>query len=93
MRDNYLKYISNNNIPDILSRIPDLKYSKKLEYVKWLFDTYGGMITNLTLLEYEREYIDIKRVNLFIIENVLKSLANRYQLVVDLQKSNEVKMG
>lgn len=85
MREEYLKFISDNNIPDVLSMIKDLPYSKKLEYVKWLLDEFGLTITNMTLLEYERQYIDIKRVNLLIMENVLKSLAGRYLLIETLR--------
>jgi len=79
MRDAYYILLQKYHIQDTLGRISTLSYSRKTAILVNLLSDYIPSIINMALNDYEVRYINIHRVDLKIIQNVLKGLCKKYK--------------
>jgi hypothetical protein len=79
MRNNYIQFILDNKIADILSEIPELSYSQKWAILNELIEKYSIEQINIALYVYKKQYIDLNRVKIFLIKNTLKNICERKQ--------------
>lgn len=79
MRDKYISFIQQHHINDILHYIEDMSYSKKYKMLDNLCKKYSVHIINRALQIYKENYIDIQRVNLYIIENQINYICKQIQ--------------
>lgn len=77
MRDQYIQFILDNKISDILSGIIELSFSQKMFILQELLERYSVNAINIALYIYKKDYIDLKRVKLMLIRNTLKNLCER----------------
>lgn len=77
-REEYYNFIKSKKLVDVLDKIYELSYSKKLNILKQVMydkdnnQIYSSSELNLVLTYYYNNYISIHRVNTNIISNVLK---------------------
>ena len=76
MRKEYYAFLEKTRIRDLLSLINEIPYSKKLVIVQNLHEKYTVSVINQAFNDYQQNYM--YRVELRILENVLKGLCNRY---------------
>ena len=76
MRKEYYAFLEKTRIRDLLSLIDEIPYSKKLSIVQNLYEKYNVSIINQAFNDYQQNYL--YRVDLRILENVLKGICNRY---------------
>ena len=77
MRNNYIQFILDNKIADILSEIPELSYSQKWAILNELIDCYSIEQINIALYVYKKDYVDLNRVRILLIKNTLKNICER----------------
>ena len=74
VREQYYKIIKDNNIPNVLVELVELPYSRKLKILNELLIKFELSVVKLALNLYKLNYIDVKRVNLFVVRNTLISI-------------------
>lgn len=79
MREKYNCFLIDKDLPDYFEKLTDFPFSKKLKILEKLYNTYGRDILVKSLFIYKEEYIDKGRYNYLYIENVLKSICNKYK--------------
>jgi len=77
MREEYFNLIQKEKLPDIFSSIFEMKYSLKYNTIKEVLDKYTNKVVTNALFEYQRDYIDLNRVNLSLIKNHIKYLCKK----------------
>ena len=76
MRDEYYQLIESNKLPEVLSFISDISYSKKCDILKELLSRYDSSTVDVALYNYKKRYIDLHRVISYLLKNVLIGLCN-----------------
>lgn len=71
MRSEYYQFLKKYNIADILSEIEDISYTFKLNILKELIQSFSPEKINMALNNYKIDYINIERIDLFKLKNVL----------------------
>lgn len=85
MKDKYFELTNHLGISTILELIDELSYTKKFKIIDMLVENYRDVdLINSILEEYKYSYINPSRVNIVIIENVLKNIGNRIQEKKDI---------
>jgi hypothetical protein len=74
MRQKYYKYLFENSIVNYLDSIEELSYSKKLQILKELTNKFSIESINKALIKYKQNYIEIGRVEIPKLKNILKGL-------------------
>ena len=78
MRREYYKLISDNNIRDFFSLIPEMSYSKKTKILERLLREFHKDAVNMALNQYEQQYVNKNRVEIPYMDRVLRGLAKHY---------------
>ena len=79
MREIYYMMLKEFSLNDTLSNIPELPFTKKIKMLRILLENNKPESINMALIDYQINYINLKRVDLKIIMNVLKGLCNKYK--------------
>ena len=79
MRDNYYKFLNKTGIINYLDNIEELSYSKKFIILENLYKEFNVEQINKALVMYKKRYIDIGRVNLLSLKNILKGMCNLFK--------------
>lgn len=79
MRQEYYKYLFDNYLSNYLDEIEDLSYSKKLKILKELKEKFSAESINRALVKYKMNYIDLKRVEIPKLKNILKGMCKACQ--------------
>ena len=79
MRDNYYKFLNKTGIINFLDNIEELSYSKKLKILEELNKEFKAEEINKALVMYKKRYIDIGRVNLMSMKNILKGMCKIFK--------------
>ena len=79
MRDNYYKFLNKTGIINYLDNITELSYSKKFIILENLYKEFNVEQINKALVMYKKRYIDIGRVNLLSLRNILKGMCNIFK--------------
>jgi len=74
LRDVYYNLLSSNQIRDFFSNFNELSYSKKILILENLLKEFSSDVINRALNSYECNYFRVHRVDLRIIDKVLKGL-------------------
>lgn len=74
MRKEYFDLLIKNNLPNTLGEIQELAYSKKIKIIEELLNKFELRKVKIALNMYKQNYIDIGRVDLMLIKNILKGL-------------------
>lgn len=69
MKEVYYKIIQQKNIPDVFKSIIEISYSKKVSIIGSLLDKYNEKIVEKALYDYQKEYIDLGRININKMKN------------------------
>lgn len=77
MRQKYYELLKKYNIRDCLFLVEDLSYSRKFKIIDNLLKSYSPETINQSLNCYEFNYIRLNRVNIILIENILKNNCKR----------------
>lgn len=77
MKSDYYTFITSKGISDTLSYLTDIPYSKKHKILENLYCKFSVDVINNTLREYQTNYINLHRVRLNIVENVLIGLCKK----------------
>ena len=73
-RNDYNALILYESIPNVLGLIDEIPYSKKLKIIEKLVKRYNRKKIIIALNEYRERYINLNRINIFTIENILISM-------------------
>jgi hypothetical protein len=71
MRNEYYKFLQENNIADILSLISELSYTQKQNLLNLLKEKFDNNSINYALNNYKLHYIDKNRIDLKRIKGIL----------------------
>lgn len=74
MRNEYYKFLFEQNVLNYLDEIEDLSYSRKLKILEKLKKFFSSEDINRGLIKYKNNYIDLKRAEIPKLENTLKGL-------------------
>lgn len=83
MREQYYNFIKENKISDILSEIPDISYTVKMNILKEFLKLFSAETINRALNRYKIDYIDNNRVILFRLKNLLHFYCKYYKILSD----------
>ena len=67
----YMQLLKMHKLPNVLGIIDEMPFSRKLKILKKLLLKFSNKEITIGLNEYKRNYIDVDRVNIFTIENIL----------------------
>ena len=70
-RNDYNAILYYEKLPNVLGLVEELPYSRKLKIIEKLLRRYKKENIIVALEEYKNRYINIDRVNIFTIENIL----------------------
>ena len=76
-RNDYNAILYYEKLPNVLGLVEELPYSRKLKIIEKLLRRYKKENIIVALEEYKNRYIDIDRVNIFTIENILIGLCEK----------------
>ena len=76
-RNDYNAILYYKKLPNVLGLVEELPYSRKLKIIEKLLRRYKKENIIVALEEYKNRYIDIDRVNIFTIENILIGLCEK----------------
>ena len=79
IRHQYFSIIKEKNLPNVLGIIPEISYSKKLKILTDLLGRFDEYDVKIALNLYKQNYIDLHRVQILYLKNVLVSLCNDYK--------------
>ncbi len=80
MKTGYYRLIQDRGINDVLYLIPEIPYSKKINILKELIKNFPVDVINRSLDTYKTEYIDLNRVLIYKLKNVLIYYCRRYNV-------------
>lgn len=75
----YCNLIKKNSINNILLFITEISYSKKYNIINKLLNQYDFNTINKALNVYKLDYIDLNRIELIRIYQILKYYCERYK--------------
>ena len=79
MREKYYDLINQYNIFDTLAEIDELSYSAKIKLIQTLIDKQFSInAIKMALYEYKINYIDVQRINLITMTNIIEGLVKKY---------------
>ena len=76
-RNDYNALLHYEKLPNVLGLVEELPYSRKLKIIEKLLRKYKKENIIVALEEYKNRYINIDRVNIFTIENILIGLCEK----------------
>lgn len=79
MKEAYYQTLQKNKLADILFEVKIIPYSSKNRILKELLNDYSPEQINMALNEYKINYIDLNRVEIFKLKNILKYYCKNFE--------------